>query len=137
MSKQLPATEALIHVMVMVSASDSRMNDAELLAIGEIVKTLPVFRNFDKDRLVTVSQECAERMGADNGLSDTLDLIAASLPEKLHDTAYALGVEVAASDLSLKQEELRMLQMLRDRLKLDRLTIAAIERGVQARYRTI
>jgi hypothetical protein len=46
-------------------------------------------------------------------------------------------VEVAATDLNVNQEELRFLQMLRDRLGLDKLTIAAIERSAQARYRRL
>ena len=59
------------------------------------------------------------------------------LPAKLYDTAYALGVEVAAADLHVEKEELRILQLLRDRFKLDKLTVAAIERGAIARHRTI
>ena len=41
---------------------------------------------------------------------------------------------MAAADLHVEQEELRFLQMLRDALDLDPLTIAAIERGARARY---
>ena len=66
-----------------------------------------------------------------------LALIADCLPDKLYETAYALGVEVAAVDLSVEQEELRFLQLLRDRLKLDKLTIAAIERGARARHQVL
>ena len=47
------------------------------------------------------------------------------------------AVEVAAADLHVEQEELRFLQMLRDRLGLDTLTVAAIERGARARYRSM
>ena len=46
-------------------------------------------------------------------------------------------VEVAAADLHVEQEELRFLQMLRDRLDLDKLAIAAIERSARVRYRTV
>ena len=60
-----------------------------------------------------------------------------ALPPKLHETAYALAVEVAAADLHVEQEELRFLQMLRDHLDIDKLTVAAIESGARARYRTL
>ena len=43
--------------------------------------------------------------------------------------------EVAAVDLTLEQEELRLLEMIRDRLELDRLVTAAIEAAARARYR--
>ncbi|MFN3500517.1 MAG: proton-conducting transporter membrane subunit, partial [Pannonibacter indicus] len=68
-------------------------------------------------------------------LSDVLTIIAETLPHLLYDTAYALAVEVAASDIAVSKEELRILQLLRDRFRLDKLTCAAIERGAIARYR--
>jgi hypothetical protein len=56
------------------------------------------------------------------------------LPEKLYETAYALAVEVAAVDRIVRNEEIRFLELLRDKLRLDKLTIAAIERGARARH---
>ncbi len=136
MSERVSLQEALIYVMVMVSASDSSMTDKELHSIGELIKTLPVFKNFDPEQLVPVAQDCGERLQAENGMSATFALIADSVPTSYADTAYALAVEIAVADVTVAQEELRMLQMLRDTLGLDKLTVAAIERGAQARYRT-
>ena len=45
---------ALICTMVIVSAADSNMTDAELAIIGEVVGHLPVFRDFDRDTLPSV-----------------------------------------------------------------------------------
>ena len=136
MSERVSLQEALIYVMVMVSASDSSMTDKELHSIGELIKTLPVFASFDQERIVAVAQDCGERLQAENGMADTFAVIAASVPASYRDTAYALGVEVAVADASVAQEELRVLQLLRDALGLDKLTVAAIERGAQARFRT-
>ena len=135
MSEHVSLQEALIYVMVMVSASDSRMTDEELHSMGEVVKTLPVFTSFETTALVQVAQNCGQRLQAENGMTETIAVIAASVPESHRDTAYALAVEVAVADASVRQEELRMLQMLRDALDLDKLTVAAIERAAQARYR--
>ena len=41
---------ALIYTMVLVSAADRRMPDAELRKIGEILGTLPVFEGYDSER---------------------------------------------------------------------------------------
>lgn len=136
MSERVSLQEALIYVMVMVSASDSSMTDKELHSIGEVIKTLPVFSSFDQERIVAVAQDCGERLQAENGMADTFAVIAASVPASYRDTAYALGVEVAVADAAVAQEELRVLQLLRDALGLDKLTVAAIERGAQARFRT-
>jgi tellurite resistance protein len=127
--------EALIYVMVTLSAVDRAMTDREMRMIGDVVRLVPIFSDFDPERLVQVAQECGARLQGENGLDTILDLIATALPPKLYDTAYALAVEVAAADLHVEQEELRFLQLLRDRLDLDKLTIAAIEAGARARYR--
>lgn len=127
--------EALIYAMVTVSAADRSMSDRELRQIGDIVRSMPIFEGFIEARLIEVAKDCGALLQAGDGLDRVLDLIAASLPKRFHDTAYALTVEVAAADLHLEQEELRLLQLLRDRLDIDNLTVAAIERSARARYR--
>jgi len=125
---------ALIYVMVMMSAVDRKMSDRELGRIGTITRNLPIFEDFDHDRLLAVAQECAEILDNDEGLETVLGLIANGLPRELYETAYALGVEIAASDLNVRPEEEKLLQMLRNRLGLDRLTTVAIERASRARH---
>ena len=46
-------------------------------------------------------------------------------------------IEVAASDVDVKQEELVFLQMLEDRFALDKLAVAAIEHSARVRYRKL
>ena len=134
MSAGLTHYEALIYVMVTMSAVDRDMTDDELARIGTIVNDLPAFLGFNSDDLVPIAQSCAEQLAADGGLDRVLGRISGSLPLQLYETAYALAVEVAVADLDLKQEELRFLELLRDSLGLDKLSTAAIERGARARY---
>ncbi len=125
---------ALIYTMVITSAADQEMTDAELQTIGDVVRHLPAFRGFDEETLPKIAIQCAEMLSGEDGLDAVLDQVQAALPESLRETAYALAVEVAAVDLHAAQEELRILEMLRYRLEIDRLTAAAIERGARARY---
>lgn len=127
--------EALIYVMVMMSAVDTVMTDDELERIGRLTGFLPVFDDFDDEHLMHTARECAALLDGPEGLDITLEVVREALPARLHDTAYALAVEIASADLSIRQEEIRLLQLLRDRLGLDKLTCAAIERGAMARFR--
>lgn len=136
MKRPLSAHEALIYVMVMASAVDKTMNDRELSRIGELILALPVFDGFDDNDLIPISRNCARLLACTEGLDIVLETVRDTLPPRLYDTAYALAVEVAAADLSVKAEELRLLSLLRDRLDLDKLTCAAIERSAIARYRS-
>jgi tellurite resistance protein len=133
MTEPLGHHEALIYTMVTMSAVDRTMTDAELSRIGEIVSNLPIFAEYDGDQLVQTSETCGEILGQANGLQQVLQLIRSALPRKLRETAYAVALEVAAADLNVRPEETRFLEMLGDSLELDKLTTAAIERGIRAR----
>lgn len=131
------AHEALIYLMVVTSASDRDMTDVELGRIGEVVRSWPVFEDFRHNDLVRVAQDCQELLHEDAGLVGVLTLARDALPERLHDTAYAAAFEVAAVDKEMRMEELRVLQLLRQHLNIDQLTVAAIERGNKARTRSL
>ena len=128
---------ALIYTMVIVSAADSELPDAELRIIGDIVRDLPVFRDFDRNELPRVLNDCTELMSREDGLEETLKAIKAALPAKLRETAYAIACDLVASDGEASQEELRVLELIRHRLNLEPLVAAAIERGARARFQTL
>ena len=58
---------ALIFTMVLISAAEGVMTDAELGTIGRQVRYLPVFREFDHERLPEVGRECAELLRQEIG----------------------------------------------------------------------
>ncbi len=135
--KKLTAHEALIYLMVVTSASDRDMTDIELARIGQVVRSWPIFEDFDQERLVKVAQNCQKLLHEDDGLARLFEAVRVALPLHLHDTAYAAAFEVAAVDMEMRMEELRVLQMLRRELAIDPLTVAAIERANKARQRSL
>jgi tellurite resistance protein len=137
MHKELDHHSALVHTMVLVSASEGRMSDRELNVMGRLVRDLPVFSNFDPERIVEVGNVCADLLTQEDGLDVALARIAAALPPPLRETAYLLACDVAAADGRPAEVELRMLELIRHRLNIDRLAAAAIERAAQARHRTV
>ena len=134
MAAKLSVEEALIWVMATTSAADHAMTETEMTKLGRLVSSLPIFDGFDGSIARTV-EICVAHLGEDTGLDQILDRIAEVLPERLHETAYALAVEVAAVDLLVRQEELVFLQMLEDRFMIPKLAVAAIEHSARVRYR--
>jgi tellurite resistance protein len=134
---QPTAHEALIYLMVVMSASDRDMTDSELNQIGVLVRSLPVFDGFDPERLLDVAQQCQKLLQGDDGLGKVIAAVWESVPAALHETAYVLAVDVAAADLDITREETRILDVIRSRLDVDPLAAAAIERAARARYRTL
>jgi len=137
MAAPLTHHEALIYAMVTLSAADRAMTDPELLKISDIVRTMPIFSGFDPETLPGVATACSALLRDDDGIDTIIAVIKASLPPRLYETAYACAVEVAAADLHVDQEELVLLEMLRDELEIDPLVVAAIERSARVRYRVV
>ena len=130
----LTAPDALIAVMVAVSASDETMRTSELVTIERIVNHLPVFRGYDQDRIAEVSRIVLDLFSEEDGLDALFGLVREALPERLHETAYALACDVAAADGELGVAELRLLEEMRYELSIDRLHAAAIEWGARVRH---
>jgi hypothetical protein len=128
---------ALIYTMVIVSAAESELPDAELRVIGDIVEDLPVFRGFDRRELPRVLNDCSELIGREDGLEQTFKVIKAALPAKLRETAYAIACDLVAVSGKATQGELRILDLIRRRLGIDRLIAVAIERAARARFQTL
>ena len=135
MSTALSAEDALIAVMISISAADADMTDAEMRTISAIVDLLPVFAEYDRDHIGRVSSIVVDLMGEDDGLETLLGLVAEALPEgEARETAYALACDVAAADGTVRLEEMRLLEMMRYSFGVSRLKSAAIERGARVRY---
>lgn len=138
MSDHMPASlspqDALIAVMIAVSASDEQMRTSELVAIQKIVNHLPVFSDYDTDRIRVIAQTVFDLFEEEDGLSALFGLVREGLPERLYETAYALACDVASADGSVRESELRMLEEVREELAIDRLHAAAIEWGARVRH---
>jgi hypothetical protein len=87
--------------------------------------------------LPRVLNDCTDLIGHENGLEETLKTIRSALPAKLRETAYAIACDLVAADGEATQEELRILELIRRRLNIDRLIAAAIERSARARFQTL
>ncbi|MDO6725809.1 MAG: tellurite resistance TerB family protein [Cognatishimia sp.] len=133
----LTPQDCLIAMMVAISASDENIRTAELIKIQSAVNNLPVFGDYDIDRITVVSQTVFDLFEQEDGLAALFGLISDNLPEELYETAYALACDVAAADGLILEGELRLLEEMRYELNIDRLHAAAIERGARARHMTI
>jgi len=128
--------DSLVALMIAISASDEVVRTSELVTIQRIMNHLPVFANYDQDRIAQISRTVFDLLEEEDGLDALFGLLRENLPEKLYETAYALACDVAAADGTLKGPELRLLEEIRYEFNIDRLHAAAIERGARARHTT-
>lgn len=129
--------DALVALMVAVSASDMNMRTAELVAIERTVNHAPIFANYDIDRIRAVSQTVITLFEEEDGLDALFGLVHDSLPEGLYLTAYALCCDIAAADGRSGQDEAVMLAEIRHQFDIDRLHSAAIELSARVRHQVL
>ena len=132
----MTAQDALVALMIAVSASDENIRTSELVKINNTVNHLPIFADFDEAHLPRMSELVFDLLEQEDGLDALFGLIRDALPERLFETAYALACDVAAADGRIEGPEARMLEEIRLELNIDRLHAAAIERGARARHLT-
>lgn len=130
----LSAQDALVAVMVACSASDQDIRTAELVAIQRMVNHMPIFADYDTDRIRRVSRMVIDLFEEEDGLDALFGLVREALPARLFETAYALACDVVTADGRHSQVELQMLEEVREELGVDRLHAAAIEWGARVRH---
>ena len=135
--QRISPEQALIYAMITTAAVDRKLSDEELKRIGSIVRELPPFVGYSENWLMEEAKSCGKLLSEADGLDKVLHLVHANLPAHLAETAYVLCAEVAASDLSVKAEEVRFLELLAERLSLDKLACAALERAAKARHQKV
>lgn len=134
---QLTPAEAVIYLMVMTSASDGCITETELRAIGRVVRSFNMFTEADEQALVQTSEAAGQLMASEGGLHKLIDSAAAALPGHLSETAYAAVVDVVTADDNLDMTEIRVLELIRDALKVSDEGAAAIEHAARARHMTL
>jgi tellurite resistance protein len=137
LNKPLTPQDALVALMMTTSLSDETIRTAELVTIERIVNHLPVFADYDADRIRPVADLVFDLIEEEDGLDALFGLIREALPARLNETAYAIACDVAAADGKLMDAELRMLEEIRHELSIPRLHAAAIEQGARARHLTL
>ena len=130
----LTPQDCLVALMIAVSASDENILTAELIKIQSTLNHLPIFAEYDIDRLNIMSQLVFDLFEQEDGLDALFGLVRDHLPDRLYETSYALCCDVAAADGIIREPELRLLEEMRHTLNIDRLHAAAIERGARARH---
>ena len=94
----LTAQDCIVAMMMAIAISDSNIRTAELVKIQSAVNNLPIFAEYDIDRLNIISQTVFDLFEQEDGLDALFGLVRNHLPTELNETVYALCCDVAAAD---------------------------------------
>lgn len=134
MSLPFTSQDALCAAMIVTACADGALNSTEARTVKHNIDVLPIFTGYEPGRFDEIAAIVENMLNEDDGIDQLLELLEQALPEKLSETVYALCCDVAASDGVLEQAELRLLEMVADRMDIDTLFRGAIQRGAAARW---
>ena len=79
----LTAQDCLVAMMMAIAISDSNIRTAELVKIQSAVNNLPIFAEYDIDRLNIISQTVFDLFEQEDGLDALFGLVRDHLPSEL------------------------------------------------------
>ena len=131
--------DSLVAVMIAVSAADQSIRTAELVAIQTLVNHLPIFAEYDSDRIRVMAQTVFELFEEDDGLDALFGLVRDSLPEGAAtvETGLCAGLRRGRPPeraLCWRSPNCACWKKSAMSWGIDRLHAAAIERGARARH---
>lgn len=129
--------DALLALMIAVSESDDKFEMSELNSIRRIMRSLPIFNDYDEKRIGYVSKTVSMLTEEADGIDALFGLVRPALPSELAETAYVLACEVAVADGRIGNREFDFLGDIKDNLGIDPLVAAAIHRTVRARHASL
>ena len=107
-------------------------------AVGiESPSLVPLLRELESAGLIDRVADPTDRRAKAVSLTAKGEQVVAAVNADLEALRRQVFADVAAVDLEMRLEELRILQLLRRSLKIDEATIGAIERAAKARHRTL
>ena len=81
----LSAEDSLVAIMIAISMSNENVKTSELITIEQVVNHLPIFSNYNPDRISHVATITFRLLEEEDGLDSFFELVRNGLPEKLYE----------------------------------------------------
>ena len=116
-SDALQPAEAFSTIIIFAAMADGIVEEAEKDIIVNILSRIKIFKLYQKEIKKLLAQ-CLHSLMIDSDA--TLMNAIASLPQELHDTAFAVATDVIMSDGQVTKEEEITLNLLADKLSVEK-----------------
>ncbi len=124
----------MVQVLVLAAMSDNKFDNEEKALLANYKNFYPTIRNMTEEEF---KQECASVFAKKNaGMRDShiIEVLGEQLLEKEKNTAYALAVEVCASNFEIVPPETDFIKCIEDQWKIKKKVIEAVNLSAQLRY---
>ena len=125
----------LVQVMLLAAVSDGKIDPEEKQLLQTYRKLYPPIRDITQDEFDNEKVMLFNKLSAGMTASHVLENIGEELSVDEKNTAYALAVEVCASNFELLPPETELLELMVKKWNIKRSVVSALKTSVELRYR--
>ena len=125
----------LVQVMLLAAVSDGKIDPEEKQLLQTYRKLYPPIRDISPDEFDNEKVSLFNKLSAGMTASHVLENIGEELSVDEKNTAYALAVEVCASNFELLPPETELLELMVKKWNIKRSVVSALKTSVELRYR--
>jgi len=125
----------LVQVMLLAAVSDGKIDPEEKQLLQTYRKLYPPIRDITQDEFDNEKVILFNKLSAGMTASHVLENIGEELSVDEKNTAYALAVEVCASNFELLPPETELLELMVKKWNIKRSVVSALKTSVELRYR--
>ncbi|MDC0131738.1 hypothetical protein OAI46_06895 [Alphaproteobacteria bacterium] len=125
-------SDTALSCLTLAARIDGSMDDADALLIADMVATSQSLKSITAPQLAHVQDATMAILGSEDGFETLLEIIEASAAHG--EVLYTLSVEFIVRRERISPAEMRLLDILADRLRLAPLTRAAIDTATRIRF---
>ena len=125
----------LVQVMLLAAVSDGKIDPEEKQLLQTYRKLYPPIRDITQDEFDNEKVMLFNKLSAGMTASHVLENIGEELSVDEKNTAYALAVEVCASNFELLPPETELLELMVKKWNIKRSVVSALKTSIELRYR--
>ena len=127
-------SKELIQIMLLAAVSDGKIDPEERQLLLTYQKLYPPLRDISQDESDEAKIDLFNKLNAEMKIIHIIENIGEKLSEKQKNTAYALAVEVCASNFEVVPQETALLEILAREWNIIPNIVSSVRMSVELRY---
>ena len=125
----------LVQVMLLAAVSDGKIDEEEKQLLQTYRKLYPPIRDITQDEFDNEKVKLFNKLSAGMTASHVIENLGEELSVAEKNTAYALAIEVCASNFELLPQETELLELMAKKWSIKRSVVSALKTSIELRYR--
>lgn len=128
-------TASIVDALILAVFADGKIDTEEAVLLQVFFSNYPEFSDVSRDSFEEAQIKLRNRLQSGKSVSDLVEEIGKNLNDSDRNTAFAFAYEICASNFTLDEHEIDLLQKMQKLWKLKPSVVTAIKLSAELRYR--